>query len=350
MTENEGIPNRRVRNQGRLDHPARSADRVKFASSFGKRFTVFVDTEEEFDWSQPRSRDHVGTSAMQYLPEFQKLMDAHGISPAYLIDYPVASTPSAADVIAKMLSDGNCSVGTQLHAWVNPPFDEDVITYNSFAGNLPVELERQKLRLLTEKIELVTGKRPIIYRAGRYGIGPNTAILLEEAGYRIDTSVRPYFDFSNEGGPNFIKHDPRPYWAGPTGLILEAPLGVTYTGQLRRYGRYLYGSGRSRTKMLAAFARSGMLSRIALTPEDMPIDDVKSAISAMLGDGVQYLSFSFHSPSLAPGHTPYVRNSGQLSEFYRWWDKVLSFLQRQGVTPISVDQLLTEAWANRRAQ
>ena len=350
MTETIGIPNRRVRNQGRLDHAARSSDRVKFSRKFGKRFAVFVDTEEEFDWTQPRSREHVGTSAVQYLPEFQKLMDAHGISPSYLIDYPVANSPSAADVIRKMLSDGNCSIGTQLHPWVNPPFDEDVITFNSFAGNLPIDLEREKLRLLTQKIEEVSGQRPTVYRAGRYGIGANTAILLEEAGYRMDTSVRPYFDFSHEGGPNFLRHDPRPYWAGPSGLILEAPLSVAYTGQLRRYGRYLYGSGRTRTKLLAAFARSGMLSRIALTPEDMPIDDVKSAIRALLGDGLQYLSFSFHSPSLTPGHTPYVRNSAQLSDFYRWWDKVLAFLQQQDVMPVSVDELLTEAWANRRAQ
>lgn len=350
MTDDNGIPNRRVRNEGRLDHAARAADRVKFSSKFGKRFAVFVDTEEEFDWTKPRSRDHTATSAVQYLPEFQKLMDAHGISPSYMIDYPVADTPRAADVIAKMFSEGNCTIGTQLHSWVNPPFDEEITTINSFAGNLPIELEREKLRLLTEKIASITGQRPVIYRAGRYGIGQNTGALLEEAGYRIDTSVRPYFDFSHEGGPNFIKHDPRPYWAGPSGRILEAPLSVAYTGQLRRYGRYLFGSGRSRTKMLSAFARSGMLSRVALTPEDMPIEDAKSAIRALLGDGLQYLSVSFHSPSLAPGHTPYVRNSAQLSDFYRWWDKILSFLQQSGVAPVSVDELLEEAWANRRAQ
>jgi hypothetical protein len=107
------------------------------------------------------------------------------------------------------------------------------------------------------------------------------------------------------------------------------------------------GSGRKRVKFIAALARSGMLARIALTPEDMPIDDVKFAIRAMLDDGLQFLSFSFHSPSLAPGHTPYVRNSAQLSDFYRWWDKILSFLQDNQVTPVSADELLAEAWANR---
>ncbi len=347
MTEIESQPNRRRKSEGRLDHPARAADRVKFDAGFGKRFAIFVDTEEEFDWGKPRSRDSVATSAIKYLPEFQRLMDAHGIKPAYMIDYPVAENEASAEVLAKMLADGNCDIGTQLHPWVNPPFEEEVITINSFVGNLPIELERAKLNLLTQKIEQAVGKRPISYRAGRYGIGPNTAALLEEAGYRIDSSVRPHFDYSHEGGPSFLRHDCRPFWAGPNGLILELPLGATYTGQLRRYGRFLMGDGRSNTRRLSLLSRSGMLSRVALTPEDMPLEDVKQAINWMLRDGCQYFSFSFHSPSLTPGHTPYVRNSADLSQFYGWWDKVLSHLAAKGITPASTEEIIEAAWRVR---
>ncbi len=347
MSSEQGKINRRRRNEGRLDHPARAADRAKFPHDFGKRFAVFIDTEEEFDWTQPRSREATATSAIRYLPEFQRLMDAHSICPTYLIDYPVADNPQAAETLAAMLSTGNCRIGTQLHAWVNPPHEEEIITFNSFAGNLPIELERAKLAALTERITTAVGVRPIIYRAGRYGIGPNTAQLLEEAGYLVDVSVRPYFDYSHEGGPNFLKHNPRPFWAGPNGALLELPLGVTYTGQLRRYGRLLYGDGQSNARRIAGLARAGMLARVALTPEDMPVDDVKRAIDAMLDDGQQFFSFSFHSPSLAPGHTPYVRNSADLTNFYGWWDKVLTFLAARKITPVSVDETLKAAQSTR---
>jgi hypothetical protein len=345
----EGQPNRRRKSEGRLDHRSRAADRVRFDSAFGKRFAVFVDAEEEFDWGQPRSRDSTATSAIAYLPEFQRLMDAHGIRPSYLIDYPVADNPASAEVLARMMADGNCEVGTQLHPWVNPPFEEEVITINSFVGNLPIELERAKLAALTNKIEQAVGKRPVLYRAGRYGIGPNTGALLEEAGYKIDTSVRPHFDYSHEGGPNFLRHDAQPYWAGPAGLLLELPLGATYTGQLRRYGRFLYGDGRSGHRKISLLARSGMLSRVALTPEDMPIDDVKRAITWMLRDGCQFFSFSFHSPSLTPGHTPYVRNSADLSQFYGWWDKILDFLASKDIAPVSSGEIIEAAWRVRPA-
>lgn len=349
MSGEQGKINRRKRNEGRLDHPARAVDRVKFPAAFGKRFAIFVDTEEEFDWTQPRSRDATATSAIRYLPEFQRLMDAHGICPTYLIDYPVADNPQAAETLSAMLEAGHCRVGTQLHAWVNPPYEEDITPENSFAGNLPIALERAKLAALTERITSALGIRPTIYRAGRYGIGPNTAVLLEEAGYEVDVSVRPHFDYSNEGGPNFLRHNARPFWAGPNGNLLELPLGVSYTGQLRRYGRFLYGDGRSAGRKLGGLARAGMLARVALTPEAIPIDYAKRAIDAMLSDGHQFFSFSFHSPSLTPGHTPYVRNSADLTNFYGWWDKVLTHLAINKITPVSVDATLEAARSTRPA-
>jgi hypothetical protein len=347
VTDIEGQPNRRKQNEGRLDHPSRAADRINLGSSFGLRFAVFIDAEEEFDWTQPRSRTSTNTSAIKYLPEFQRLMDAHGVQPCYMIDYPVADNVESAAIIAEMVAGGRCDVGTQLHPWVSPPFHEEVNTFNSFAGNLPISLERAKLSVLTEKIAATAGKRPVVYRAGRYGIGANTAQLLDELGYRMDVSVRPHFDYSDEGGPNFRRHDVRPYWAGPGGNLLEVPLGVAFTGALRRYGRFMWGGGKSSLRRRALLSRFGLASRIALTPEDMPFDDVRRAIRGMLSDGVQLLSISFHSPSLTPGHTPYVRNSAQLSEFYVWWDKILALLDEENAKPASVAQILDAAWASR---
>lgn len=347
MSDGGPVLERRRRSAGHLYHAPRDSERVRFGPNFGPRYAVCVDTEEEFDWTKPRSRDETGTSHIRHLPEFQSLADAHGIKPCYLIDFPVAHTPDAAAVMAELLATGRCEIGTQLHAWVNPPHDEIVNTYNSFAGNLPIELERAKLLALTQEIESAVGTRPTIYRAGRYGVGPNSAALLEELGYRIDTSVRPHFDYSHESGPSFLRHDARPYWAGPNSLLLELPLSVAFTGQLRKFGRWLYGTGRGRGRLLSAMARSGMLSRVALTPEDMPEQDVRDAISALLDDGQQFLSFSFHSPSIAPGHTPYVRNSAELSDFYRWWDRILSFLAQKGVAPVGLSEVAEAAWAAR---
>ncbi|MBA2936197.1 WalW protein [Sphingomonas sp. CGMCC 1.13654] len=332
---------------GRIDQPPAPGDRLSPPVSIGRRFLVFVDTEEEFDWTAPRSRDATATTAIAALPEAHRRLAGFGICPTYLVDYPVASAPAAVETLRPLVEAGECAIGTQLHPWVNPPFDEVLTVANSFAGNLPPALEQAKLEALTNRIAAAFGKRPQVYRAGRYGIGPNTARLLEAAGYRLDVSVRALFDYSAEGGPDFSRRDATPCWAGPQRLLMELPLTAVYTGFARSLGGRLYPAAGRVARLRGLLARSGALERIALTPEGTPLPDAQRAIRTLLDDGAQLITISFHSPSVEPGHTPYVRDAGDLRAFYGWWDGVLGLLAREGVEPIGADALIAAAWAAR---
>src|SRR3546814_8230794 len=73
-----------------------------------------------------------------------------------------------------------------------------------------------------------------------------------------------------------------------------------------------------------------MLTRVALTPEGIPARDAIEAIDRMLDDGIRVLNLSFHSPSLEPGYTPYVRDAADLRAFYGWWDAVLDRMTKRG--------------------
>ena len=57
-------------------------------------------------------------------------------------------------------------------------------------------------QILTEAIEANFGQRPIVYKAGRYGVGPATTTLLEDLGYAVDCSVVPHWSFAADGGPD----------------------------------------------------------------------------------------------------------------------------------------------------
>jgi hypothetical protein len=83
-----------------------------------------------------------------------------------------------------------------------------------------------------------------------------------------------------------------------------------------------------------------MLSRVSLTPEDMPLPDALEAVRVAVGEGLRVLNFAFHSPSLEPGHTPYVRDAADLAAFWRWWDEVLALLARLGVGNASLAEVL----------
>lgn len=332
---------------GRLDKPPRAHCYIDLPRDFGRRFTVFVDTEEEFDWTKPISRDNRATTAMQALPEMHARFKVAGVKPVYLVDHPVATDPESLAVLRPFLEREECTIGTQLHPWVNPPFDEKVSAHNSFTGNLPISLQRAKLEVLTAAIEQGFGQRPTIYRAGRYGVGKHSAALLQEAGYKVDVSVRALFDYSSAGGPDFARVKPVPFWVGD-GNLLEVPLSAAFTGGLRAIGPSLYPLAVRVPGLRSALARTGALARIALTPEDMPLPDVIEAVRLLLEDGVQLLSISFHSPSVEPGHTPYVRTKEELAAFHAWWDGLFDFLARQGVLPASIEEVLAAAEASRQ--
>ncbi len=312
--------------------------RVQWQADFGARFTIFVDTEEEFDWGAPLRSDADGTSHLAALPPVHARFAAAGVPLTYLVDYPVASSPLAIDVLGEVIQDGRSAIGTQLHPWVNPPIEEEVTGFNSFTGNLPLALQRAKLVALTDQVTRAFGKRPLVYRAGRYGIGPDTPTLLAELGYRIDSSMRAGYDYSSEGGPDFTAVTNHAFHLAE-GLV-ELPFSTIFTGAMRRGGAGLHRRLGRLPHGIGTASRLGLLSRVALTPEDMPLGEAKEAVRVALGEGLRLLNFAFHSPSVEPGHTPYVRTEADLAAFLRWWDEMLALLDRLGVRPASVDEIV----------
>jgi chitinase len=57
------------------------------------------------------------------------------------------------------------------------------------------------------------------------------------------------------------------------------------------------------------------LNKIMLSPETSTLDEMQAVTRALIADGVRTFTLSFHSPSVAPGHTPYVRSQADLRQF-----------------------------------
>lgn len=322
-----------------LDMPPPGA-MLAWPAHLGRRFMLWIDTEEEFDWSAPFDRTSTKVSVTAGMDRFQRYIAAAGVRPIYVTDYAVIEDEAASDLMRSWLETGSADVGAHLHPWVNPPHQEQVNVFNSYAGNLPTALERAKLVALRNRIEERLGVRPIAYRAGRYGIGPNSGALLEEAGFRLDSSVRSRFDYRAQHGPNFSGLPLHPWRAGPTGQLIELPLSTAYVGRLRAFGDTLHPRLQRAGRVGGAFSRLHLLSRIPLTPEGVSAVECCAAIDSLIDDDVPVLSFSFHSPTLEAGHTPYTRSSGDIDQFYRWWDVVLAHLAKRNVTPISQHALI----------
>lgn len=330
-----------VRQEGLLQNhtiPSLQPEPVELSDFGGPRFVLTVDTEEEFDWEKPFARDGHGTEHLKALPRFQALCADFGVSPCYLVDLPIVEDAFGADLLGSYAQSGHAEIGVQLHPWVNPPFEEALTAYNSYACNLPPALERAKLTWLHGAIVDRLGVRPDAYRAGRYGAGPETISILRDLGIAIDTSVRARFDYSCQHGPDYSQHSLHPYWLDK-GHVMELPLTTVYGGAMRAVGSRLFADWFQSNTARSLLARSKLLERIALTPEGIPVSKALQAVDIALDEQVPIINLSLHSPSLDVGYTPYVRSEVQLAELYQWLELVLEHLQNRGVRPTTMAEI-----------
>lgn len=298
--------------------PARD-DVVRSGVAEKPALIVVVDTEEEFDWHAPFDRRNTSVEHMRSIDRLQRVFDTFSIRPVYVVDQPIASQAIAYEPLRRFHADGRCEIGAHLHPWVSPPFDEEVNARNSYPGNLPPELERAKLESLGDAIERNFGVRPSIYKAGRYGAGPNTAEILERLAYDVDLSPCPPFDFGADGGPDWSAFPCEPFWIGPARRVLSIPNTGAYVGFVKdgAHGLYRLATAPSLrwARLPGILSRVGALERIFLSPEGYAFADLERLTRALLHSGLRTFVFSLHSPSIQPGCTPYVRDALELEKF-----------------------------------
>jgi glycosyltransferase involved in cell wall biosynthesis len=288
-----------------------------------------IDAEEDFDWTRPFSRAATDVRSMRSQHRAHRIFERYGVVPTYMVDYPVAAQDTGRAPLRELLQGGLCEIGAQLHPWVTPPFIESLSEHSSYAGNLAPGLEYSKVQALTSEIEAAFGAPPRIFRAGRYGVGPNTAGILTHFGYEADSSVVPRWSFAARGGPDFRRMTAHPFWIDPERHLLELPVSAAVVGRaadlLRGTTARLFSPRSEATRLPAVLARLGMLERIKLTPEGITIEEAKRLVRHMRSLGHRIFVLTYHSPSLEPGNTPYVRTEGDLDAFLRWLDEFYAF-------------------------
>lgn len=313
---------------------------------------IVVDTEEEFDWSKPFSRAATSTRSIPAQARAHALYDRFNIVPTYVLDYPVATDPAAVRFLRGLKEEGRAEIGAHLHPWVTPPHEESVNARNSYQCNLPPELERAKIARLTEAIRQAFGEPPIAFKAGRHGFGPHTGRILAGLGYRIDCSKVAYTDLRRGGGPDFRQVGPDPHWLEEG--LLEVPVTVGFFGGAAGIGPRLGGlfdsPASERLHLPGLAARCGLVARSRLTPEGAGADELCRLIEAMVRRGHRTFSLVYHSPSLEPGHTPYVDSAGELADFLAAIEAVLRFFRdRVGGRFTTLSRVLADAERQRDA-
>jgi hypothetical protein len=98
-----------------------------------------------------------------------------------------------------------------------------------------------------------------------------------------------------------------------------------------------------------ALARTGVVDRVTLTPEGISLAQMKALTRALMARGQRVFVMSFHSPSLEPGHTPYVVDAATRAAFLARIEAYLEFffgeLGGAATTPLALHATFTGASA-----
>lgn len=269
-------------------------------------FILTVDTEEEWDWSGPFPDSDFSVRNVFELPAFQNYCQELGIKPTYLVDYAVANSDSASQIL-KNFNQTQCEIGAHLHPWANPPFYDDTREFSSHVINLPIEQVSAKLDALIEVIQRKIGQSPRSFRTGRWGVNGDVLKLLLKAGIDTDTSVYPLYSndyFSCENAPK------SPYWpsysdtnqVGEQRGIFEIPVTCGFNRSNTKFSQAFHKLMEKRPfrwlRINGFCWQTLILRKLYLSPELCSAADMNRLVRARLKKGTKIFHMYLHSSSL----------------------------------------------------
>jgi hypothetical protein len=109
--------------------------------------------------------------------------------------------------------------------------------------------------------------------------------------------------------------------------VLEVPCTHGFIGWARGQGYRVRTAAEwlRALKMPGILSRIGMVNRVMLSPEGNTLQEMIALTRALIDDGLRLFSLTFHSPSVEPGHTPYVRTQSDLDTFLSTIERYFEF-------------------------
>ena len=291
-------------------------------------FIITIDTEGDNLWAHPRT---VTTENARWLPRFQALCEKYHLKPTYLTNWEMANSPVFQEFAADVLVRHTAEIGMHLHAWNSPPLSpltEDDSRYATFLIDYPEGLIREKVAVLTDRLEQTFGVKMTSHRAGRWIFNHVYARALADHGYQVDCSVTPHVSWkatqgapSGPGGSDYSRFPEHAYFldlddisrAG-TSSLLEVPMTIVPN----RYPVAVEAArrGLGRHPLGARVMQRLFPSETWMIPNRRNGRDMLSVLSRARQEGRDYVEFTLHSSELMPGGSPVFTTAQAIEALY----------------------------------
>ncbi|MHA7881220.1 MAG: polysaccharide deacetylase family protein [Saccharospirillum sp.] len=313
------------------------------------QFILSVDTEEEWDWEGPFPSQEISVENTQHLPEFQEHVVGIGLKSSYFLDYAVLENGPARKTLQQLHRNHgeHLEYAAHLHPWVTPPVTPVHSEADSHIVNLPLTQVEAQLTNLTASITELTGKAPKAFRSGRWGINTGILNLLVQQGYRVDSSIYPFYQ---NAWFSCNDYDSRPFWISnletPNALI-ELPVSAGFNRQdfdkaRNRHDR-LEQSPWRQLHLIALLWAANAHRKIYLSPELASADDMIQLCQQLLANHYPVIHMYLHSSSLLPGSTQYVKSEQDKVRLMNRIEHVVAYLRQHcELTPVTITEAATK--------
>ncbi len=295
------------------------------------KLVITIDVEEKGEiWAGDYSDRDPDVSYLGNIDKLQSLFDKYGVRPTYLLSFPVLKNKKIVELFKKIEKDNRCKLGTHIHAWNTPPFEEQICERNTYLCNLDPVLSEKKLKNLAEKFEKEIYHKPSSHKFGRFGMDPEGLRILKKLGYNVDTSVTPFTNHPK--GPDFSDFPVRPYFPSigkKQKQLLEIPATIRFTRKDEKRWQMLFQFIK---KKLPSFHIVGIIDilgicrRINLNPENSDFKRMKKISNILIKRKEPVLHMMFHSSNIVVGGTPYVKDKKMHNEFFERLENILDYL------------------------
>jgi len=301
------------------------------------KLVVTIDTEED-NWGTFRLTRYTCENIAR-IPSLQEIFDNFNVKPTYLLTYPVATDEKAVSILKAISDADKCEIGAHCHPWNTPPLGEEKNTANSMLCNLQETIRK---RFAVE---------PISFRSGRFAYNTTVARSLHRLGYKIDTSITPYTNWTKGHGADFTRLSPRPFRFSsdnafqecPDGDLIEVPITVGFLQRDFSRSNYIYNVATRRPinklGLTGLLYRLGLVNKAWLSPE---VSDSRTMIrlaQTMRRNDYPILNLVCHSPALKAGLTPFTRTEDDEERLCQRLREFLVFARDTGIEPIRLSEV-----------
>ena len=219
-------------------------------------------------------------------------------------------------------------------------------------GAIVEERIKEKIKNITDSIEVSFGQRPFSFRSGRFGFNENIARVLVENSYMVDSSVTPYINWYKHkgipngiGGPDYLNNTAFPCrYDFNEKSLLEIPITILPTkfplNKNENIAQYYFSH--LDTNILFKTLRKILFQNQPVWLRPYPFMNIKlyrELLNEAIKRDLPYIVMMFHSSELMPGCSKYRPDADSVEKLFEELQTLFSMLRSKNIRSVT----LTEA-------